>query len=162
MCVVRVTKLSHCYLMTLFFYAKFLSMWILFYDFNNHSVLVFCLLHLLNEGNFATVLTSSSPQIIFNEGRPVESESVSPLCLIKSVMRARVEYWEGEERGQYHKKWQLSLKVVSYRTFLILHCFCFCFCFFVLRNYLWIKMEILFYKKLTPFGDKNSRFLPFG
>lgn len=38
------------------------------------------------------VLTSSSPQIIFNEGRPVESESVSPLCLIKSVMGARVEY----------------------------------------------------------------------
>lgn len=159
MCVVRVTKLSHFYLMTLFFYAKFLSMWILFHAFSNHNVFVFCLLHLLNEGNFATVLTSSSPQIIFNKGRPVESESVSPLCLIKSVMGARVEYWEGEERGQCHKKWQVSLKVVSYTTLLILSRFG---VFFFLRNYLWIEMEILFYNKITPFGDKNARFLPFG
>lgn len=79
-----------------------------------------CSVHLLNEGNFATVLTSSSLQIIFNEGRPVESESVSSLCLIKSVMGARVEYWEGKERGQCHKKWQVSLKVVSYTTLIIL------------------------------------------
>lgn len=127
MCVVRVTKLSHFYLMTLFFYANFRSMWILFHAFSNHNVFVFCLLHLLNEGNFATVLTSSSPQIIFNEGRPVESGSVSPLCLIKSVMGARVEYWEGEDRGQCHKKWQVSLKVVSRTTLLILSRYWVCF-----------------------------------
>lgn len=49
---------------------------------------MFCSLHLLNEENFAVVLTSFFPQTIFNQGRPIELESVSPLCLIKSVMGA--------------------------------------------------------------------------
>lgn len=47
---------------------------------------MFCSLHLLNEENFAIVLTSFFPQTIFNHDRPIELESVSPLCLIKSVM----------------------------------------------------------------------------
>lgn len=41
------------------------------------------------------VLTSFLPQIIFNQGRPIELESVSPLRLIKSVMGAGVECQEG-------------------------------------------------------------------
>lgn len=64
---------------------------------------MFCSLHLLNEENFAIVLTSFSPQAIFNQGRPIELESVSPLCLIKSVMGARG--WEGENRGLCCEKW---------------------------------------------------------
>lgn len=56
---------------------------------------MFCSLHLFNEENFAIVLTSFFPQTIFNQGRPIELESVSPLCLIKSVMGAGVEDGKG-------------------------------------------------------------------